>query len=264
MAGILNAAWRYRNFVISSIRTEFRVRFARSHLGGWWMALHPLAQVAIFAFILSALLSARLPGIDNRFAYAIYLTAGILAWSLFAEIVTRCLTIFIDSANLMKKIVFPRITLPLIITGSALVNNMLLLVAIMIIFALLGHYPTHYLLWLPVLVATVSMLGLGLGLVLGVLNVFVRDIGQIVPILLQFGFWFTPIVYMSDIIPEPYRDWLPLNPMYHVVRSYQNVLVFGEPPLWAGIAVVAAAGVALLGLALFLFRKAAPEMVDVL
>jgi len=264
MTGMLVSAWGYRHFIVSSIRNEFRVRFVRSRLGGLWMVLHPLAQVAIFAFILSTVMSARLPGIDNRFAYAIYLTSGILAWSLFVEIITRCLTIFIDNGNLMKKMAFPRIALPLIVTGSAFVNNVLLLAAILLIFAPLGHFPTYHTLWLPVLMLALTMLGLGLGLVLGVLNVFMRDIGQVVPILLQVGFWFTPIVYMPAIIPEAYRGWLVLNPMYHVVRAYQNVLVFCEPPPWTGIMGVAAVGMALLALALFLFRKAAPEMVDVL
>ena len=264
MVGMLAGAWHYRNFIISSIQTEFRIRFVRSRLGGLWMVLNPLAQVAIFAFILSAVMSARLPGIDNRFAYAIYLTAGMLAWSLFVEIITRCLTIFIDNGNLMKKMAFPRITLPLIVTGSAFVNNVLLLLAILLIFAPLGHYPTAQFLWLPVLMAALTMLGLGLGMILGVLNVFMRDIGQIVPVLLQFGFWFTPIVYMPGTIPEAYRGWLVLNPMYHVVSAYHNVLVFGEAPMWGGIMVVALVGLALLSFALFLFRKAAPEMVDVL
>lgn len=264
MVGMLTGAWHYRNFIISSISTEFRIRFVRSRLGGLWMVLNPLAQVAIFAFVLSAVMSARLPGIDNRFAYAIYLTAGMLAWSLFVEIITRCLTIFIDNGNLMKKMVFPRIALPLIVTGAAFVNNVLLLTAILLIFAPIGHYPSLQLIWLPLLMAAVTMLGLGVGLVLGVLNVFVRDIGQVVPILLQFLFWFTPIVYMPDIIPEAYRGWLALNPMYHVVRAYHSILVFREPPLLAGVIVVALAGMVLLMLALFLFRKAAPEMVDAL
>ena len=115
-----------RYFILSSIKTELRVKFIRSRLGGLWMILNPLAQVLIFAFVLSAVLSAKLPGIGNRYAYAIYLMAGILGWSLFAEIVNRCLTLFIDNGNILKKLVFPKIALPLIVTGSALVNNALL------------------------------------------------------------------------------------------------------------------------------------------
>ena len=114
MVGMLQGAWRYRYLSSSSIRTELRIKFARSRLGGLWMILNSLAQVVIFAFILSAVLSAKLPGIGNRYAYALYLMAGTLGWSLFADIVTRCLTLFIDNGNILKKLAFPKIALPLV------------------------------------------------------------------------------------------------------------------------------------------------------
>jgi lipopolysaccharide transport system permease protein len=256
--------WRYRHFIQSSIRNEFKARFIRSRLGGLWMILHPLAQVAIFAFILSAVLSAKLPGITSQYAYAIYLMAGTLAWSLFTEIVSRCLTIFIDNSNLLKKIVFPRICLPLIVCGSALFNNALLFIAIIAIFALLGHEPGVAVTWLPLFMILTMALALGLGMVLGILNVFMRDIGQIVPVFLQLSFWFTPIVYMPTIIPEVYRNWLAINPMYNIVIGYQDILVFNRTPEWDGIVAVSTLALGFLVFALFLFRKASAEMVDVL
>jgi lipopolysaccharide transport system permease protein len=230
---MLLAAWRYRYFVFSSIKTELRSKFVRSKLGGLWMILNPLSQVVIFAFVLSAILSAKLPGIDNQYAYAIYLMAGTLGWSIFAEIVNRCLTLFIDNGNILKKLVFPKIALPLIVTGSALVNNALLFVAILLIFGVLGHLPSMALIWLPVLMIINIALALGLGLALGVLNVFMRDIGQIVPVIMQFLYWFTPIVYMSTIIPELYRSWLVYNLLIPIISGYQNVLLFKKVPVWA-------------------------------
>lgn len=264
MFGMLLGAWRYRHFILSSIKNEFLNRFVRSRLGGLWMVIHPLAQVAIFAFILSAVLSAKLPGIDNRYAYALYLMAGMLAWSLFTELVSRSLTVFVDNGNLLKKMMFPRICLPLIVSGSALVNNLLLFVAILAVFALLGHQPGWTVFWLPVLIVLNVTLGTGLGLVLGVFNVFIRDIGQVVPIILQFWFWLTPIVYVPTVIPERYRDWLFLNPMAPLVNAYQNILVFGTEPEWAPLTGVAVMTIASLIFALFIFRKAAPEMADAL
>lgn len=262
MFGMLSGAWRYRFFIFSSIKTELRAKFIRSRLGGLWMILHPLSLVLIFAFVLSAVLSAKLPGIDNQYAYAIYLMAGILGWSLFAEIVSRCLTLFIDNGNILKKLVFPRIALPLIVTGGALVNNVLLFVAILAIFGVLGHVPGTALIWLPALMLVNIALALGLGLALGVLNVFMRDIGQIVPVILQFLFWFSPIVYMASIMPEQYRAWLVFNPMIPIVTGYQNVLLFNHAPDWSGLGVIALIALGLLAFALVLFRKASPEMVD--
>ena len=262
MKGLLLAAWRYRFFIVSSIKTELYSKFVRSSLGGLWMILNPLSQVLIFAFVLSSVLAAKLPGITNQYAYAIYLMAGTLAWSLFAEIVNRCLTLFIDNGNILKKLVFPRIALPLIVTGSALVNNVLLFVAILAIFALLGHLPSMALIWLPVLMVINIALALGIGLGLGVLNVFIRDIGQIVPVLMQFLYWFTPIVYMGNVIPEQYRQWLAFNPMIPIINGYQNILLYNKEPEWTGMDIIALLAISLLAISLMLFRKASPEMVD--
>lgn len=262
MKAMLLAAWRYRFFIISSIKTELRTKFVRSKLGGLWMILNPLAQVLIFAFVLSAVLSAKLPGINNQYAYAIYLMAGTLGWSLFSEIVLRCLTLFIDNGNILKKLAFPKIALPLIVTGSALVNNALLFISILVIFGILGHYPGVALLWLPLLMLTTIGLGVGLGLGLGVLNVFMRDIGQVVPVVMQFLFWLTPVVYMVNIIPVQYRGWLVLNPLIPIVTGYQDVLLYNRAPDLMGLGEVVIVAVILLALSLLIFRKASPEMVD--
>jgi lipopolysaccharide transport system permease protein len=207
-------------------------------------------------------LSAKLPGINSQHAYAIYLMAGILGWSLFAEIVNKCLTLFIDNGNIIKKLAFPKITLPLIATGSALVNNLLLFIAILVIFGVLGHPPGAALIWLPLLTAITIAFALGLGLTLGVLNVFMRDIGQAVPVILQFIYWFTPIVYMSNIIPVQYRKWLVFNPLTPIITGYQDILLRNRAPDLLSLGGTFSIALILLALALVLFRKASPEMVD--
>ena len=264
MKEILAAIWGYRHFIVSSIRNDLRSRFARSKLGALWMVLQPLAQVAIYALVLSRIMAAKLPGIDNRYAYVIYLMAGMIAWSLFAEVVTRSLTMFVDSGNLMKKMAFPRVCLPIIIGGSSLVNNLLLLATAIGVFLLIGHPPTLAMLWLPLLIGINLAFGLGLGLILGVLNVFVRDVAQVMTVVLQLLFWLTPVVYMPTIIPDRLRAILEFNPMMHMVVAFQNVLLYGRAPGMNGLIVLAVASTVLLLFALFLFRRAAPEMVDVL
>ena len=254
MISMFRSLWQYRYFVISSIRNELISRFARSKLGGMWVIINPLAQVAIYALILSNILAAKLPGIENRYAYAIYLMSGLLAWTLFSEIITRCMTLFIEQGNLMKKMNFPRIALPSIVIGSSLLNNILLLIAMLGIFALLGHNFSTVMLWLIPLTLTVVALALGIGLILGVMNVFLRDIGQMVPIVLQVWFWFTPIVYPENIIPESYRHLLNLNPMYPIINAYHKVLVYNTTPAIHSLIVIAAISLALMLLSLFVFR----------
>lgn len=264
MKEMLKAVWLYRYFILSSIRNDLRARFARSKLGAIWMIIHPLMQVLIFAIILSEVLAAKLPGIDNKYAFALYLMAGILCWALFAETILKCLTLFLDNANLLKKISFPRMSLPLIAAGGMLLNNVLLMLAIFAVFSVMGHLPGLQVLWLPALIALTLVFALSIGLLLGVLNVFLRDVGQVVPVVLQALFWLTPIVYSLEILPEGLQQWFRLNPMYSLVSSYQNVLLFDRPPLWAELLPVLVATIALALCALFMFRRASPEMVDVL
>lgn len=264
MKEILAAIWKYRHFIVSSIKNDLRSRFARSKLGGLWMILQPLAQVAIYALVLSRIMEAKLPGITSRYAYVIYLMAGMIAWSLFVEVVSRSLTIFVDSGNLMKKMAFPRVCLPLIISGSSLVSNLLLLLTATAVFLLIGQPLSLAMLWLPLLLAVNLAFALGLGLILGVLNVFVRDVAQVMTVVLQLLFWLTPIVYMPSIIPDRLRAVLEFNPMMHMVVAFQSVILYGRAPGMAGLITMAVAASVLLFFALILFRRAAPEMVDVL
>jgi len=261
---MFRSLWQYRHFVLSSIYNDLFAQFARSKLGGLWVIINPLSQVLIYALILSNILAAKLPGIDNKYAYAIYLMAGLLSWNLFSEIIGRCLNLFIEQANIMKKMSFPRITLPTIVVGSCMLNNLLLFISMLGIFALLGHQFTLVMFWLIPLTLIVVTLSLGIGLILGVMNVFVRDIGQAFSVILQVWFWFTPIVYPLTIIPESYRHLMQLNPMYSLVDAYHQILVYNQAPEIQSIAIISVIACVLALVGLFLFRRASAEMVDVL
>lgn len=262
---MFSAAWRYRHFIVSSIRDDFRARFVRSKLGALWMIVNPLINAAIFALVLAEVMSAKLPGMTNdKFGYALYLMAGMLAWSLFSEVVSRSVTIFVENANLLKKLVFPRICLPLTVIGSALINNLLLFAAILVIFGVLGHVPGITVLWVPVLMIVPLALGAGMGMILGVFHVFVRDVGQLVPVILQLGFWLTPIVYLPSILPGHLARILRRNPITAIVESYQNVMVWGGQPRWWDLGWVMVLAIALLAFALVVFRRASVELVDAL
>lgn len=265
MNRMLHRIIQYRFFILSSIRSEFRARFIRSRLGGLWMVIHPLAQASIFALVLTKVVGAKLPGMaDSRFAYTVYLLSGTLAWSLFSEVLNRSLTLFIDHGQLLKKMAFPPITLPLIMAGSAFTHNLLLFVANLVVFLLLGHYPGVQIMWVPLLMVLTLALGLGLGMILGVLNVFIRDIGQVIPVVLQLGFWLTPIVYSVNSVPEGLRPLLRINPMTAIVDSFRNTMLFNTTPDFLSLGWLVPVILILLSGALFLFRRASAEIVDVL
>jgi len=258
------SVWAYRYFIISSIKTEFKSRFARSKLGGFWMVLHPLAQVLVYALILSQIMRAKLPAVDTQYAYPIYLLSGIIGWTLFTEVLSKSLNVFISNGNLLKKMVFPKLALPLITLGGALINFSIFFIVMFIVFGFLGHLPYHALYWFPLLVLITLSLAVGIGIFLGTLNVFIRDIGQMMEIIIQFWFWLTPIVYIINIVPEKYHSLLMLNPMTGVIMGYHNVLLYDKAPdlsllIYPGIVALIS-----LTLAMVIFYKAREEMADVL
>ncbi|MGH6609010.1 MAG: ABC transporter permease [Burkholderiaceae bacterium] len=260
----LRGVWAYRNFILTSIRAEFKTRLARSRLGVAWFILQPLAQAAIFAIVLSEVMPGRLPGVDNKAAFAIYLIGGLAAWSLFAEIVNRCTTVFVDYAPTLRKIAFPRLCLPLIVGGSALINHCFLLAALVLVCAVLGSPLGLAMAAIPIGIALIALFGFGLGVFLGVLNVFSRDVSHGFAIVMQFWFWFTPIVYAVDVLPERFRFIAEFNPMTPLVAIYQQAVLHDQWPDFSSLLVPAMLAGALLILSFSLFRRASADLVDAL
>ena len=260
----LKALWKYRHFIVSAVLTEFRLKFSRSLLGGLWGVLNPLAQVAIFALILSNVLQARIGNVDNPYSFALYLSVGLACWNLFNDIVSRSLSLFIVNGQLIKKAAFPKIVLVANLIGACILDNLLLLSAIAGLFFFVGFYPSATMLALPVVLFLTALLAAAVGLILGTLNTFVRDVGQVTPILLQVLFWFTPIVYPASIIPEALQNLIWLNPVYPLVTAYQDLLLYKTWPNVELLFSTALLTACLLLLAGFLYSKAADEMAEVL
>ena len=261
---MFDAIWGYRNFIVASVKAEFKNRFARSRLGAAWIILHPLAQASIYAVVLADILGARLPGMTSRSAYAAYLIAGTAAWSLFSEILLRCMTVFIEYGSVLKKIAFPRLCLPVIVACSALINHLVLLLATALVFVYLGYAPSIVWLAIPVGTLLLSALAFGLGILLGLMNVFVRDVSHVFSIAMQFAFWLTPIVYVASSLP-PRLQWLTaINPLTPVVAIYQKALVFGQWPDLGTLVAPALLAIVLIVITMSVFRRASPELVDAL
>lgn len=264
MSELLRAAWLYRTFIAAAVKGELKARFTRSRLGYLWFALQPLAQALIFALVLSKIIGARLPASSDKLAFPIYLMAGMAAWGLFAEITNRSMSIFIEYGNSMKKIAFPRIALPLIVLGSALVNHAVLLAATLVIFGFFGHFPGWALLALPVGFVLIAALALGIGITLGIMNVFSRDVNQVMGVVMQMWFWTTPLVYPREAVPD-YVQWLiDANPMTWLARIYQEALLNDAWPEPGTLLMPALVALLSLTMAFVLFRRASSEIVDAL
>ena len=259
---MLRGLWSYRGFVLGSVKREFQAKYSNAILGALWSLLSPLAMIVVYTVIFAEVMHSKLPGTPSTYGYSIYLCAGVLTWGLFAEIVARAQNVFIEQANLIKKISFPRICLPLIVVLNALVNFGIIF-GLFVVFLLASHnFPGWVFFTLaPVLLVQV-LFAIGLGMVAGVLNVFFRDVGQFLTIAMQFWFWLTPIVYPASILPPQVRPLLGWNPMAAVIGSDQRVLVQGLAPDWHALAPAALLAVLLCVFGLRLFRKRSGEMVD--
>lgn len=259
---MLGGIWRYRSFIAGSVKREFQAKYRNSLLGAAWAILHPLAMIVVYTVIFSQVMGNRLKGVDSAFAYSIYLCAGVLTWGLFAEITARSQSVFLDNANLLKKLQFPRICLPIVVVLNALVNFSIIFALFLVFLVISGTFPGWVVLaMLPVLAVHV-LFAVGLGMILGVLNVFFRDVGQFFTIALQFWFWFTPIVYPVSALPEGVRGWLAWNPLAAITSAYQGIFVAHTLPHWGSLLPATLLALGMCAIGLQLFRKRAGEMVD--
>lgn len=243
----------YRGFILGSVQREFQSRYSNSLLGALWPVFNPLSMIIVYTVIFSHIMRSRLPGVDDSMAYSVYLCAGLLAWGLFSEITLRSQTMFLDNANLLKKISFPRICLPVIVLCNAAINFAIIIGLFLGFLLITGRWPGMALLALVPLIALQMMFCAGLGMILGVLNVFFRDVGQLFAICLQFWFWLTPIVYPMSILPEWVQRLLQLNPLTNLIGSYQNLFLYGQWPVWSSLlpVFITALVMCLIGLRLF-------------
>lgn len=262
MSAMFRALWNYRGFIIGSVKREFQSKYRNSLLGAAWAVLNPLAMIFVYTVVFAEVMRAKLPGVDNSFGYSIYLCAGTLTWSLFAEIVGRGQNVFIDGANLLKKISFPRMCLPVSIVLNALLNFAIVFGLFTAFLFVSGNFPGDAFFAIFPLLAVLVLFAIGLGVTLGVLNVFFRDVGQFFGIFLTFWFWLTPIVYPAAATSEEIREALAWNPMAALMESFQQIFVSNRWPQWESLWLVTLLAISLCAIGLGLFRRHVGEMVD--
>jgi len=260
--GMLRGLWQYRSFIRGSVVREFQTRYRNSLLGGAWTIINPLAMILIYTLIFSKVMQTRLPGVDSPFAYSIFLMAGMLPWNLFVEILARIQTVFLENAGLIKKISFPKICLPVIVLINCLINFMIVFGLFLTFLVVFDEFPGWVILSIIPVIALQVSLAIGLGMIVGVLNVFFRDVGQFFTIFLQFWFWLTPVVYSIHLVPASLSDALQFNPMTAIVVAYQGIFIQGLAPEWQSLWPALALAIFFNLLGWHLFRRHQVEIVD--
>ena len=263
MFGMFRALWAYRGFVWSSVMREFHGKYRESLLGAFWSVANPLAMILIYTLVMGQLMRPTLPGYEKTpFAFPIYLCAGVITWNFFSEVVSRLNGVFIDNGNVIKKSNFPRICLPAIVVISAFLNFAIVMAIYLIFLALIGHWPGVKLLGILPLLALQTAFAVGLGVLLGTLNVFFRDVGQLTGVVLQFWFWLTPIVYTLGALPEKAQSFMRANPMTPLMQNYQQIFLTQNWPTWPPLLNLTIVSVILLALAGWFFMARVGELVD--
>jgi lipopolysaccharide transport system permease protein len=259
---MIKALWGHRSFIIGSVKREFQSKYSNSLLGAAWTVIRPLMMIVIYTVVFSQIMRAKLSGVDGPFAYSIFLCAGILTWSFFSEVVGRFENIFLENANLIKKVSFPRLCLPVILIINASVNFAIIFGLFTLFLIVTGSFPgVVYLAIFPVLALQI-LFSAGLGMTIGVMNVFFRDVGQLFSVVLQLWFWVTPVVYPISILPPFAQKLVQYNPMTSLITAYQDILVNQQFPDWYSLWPVSLASLILCWWGTHLFRKHVGEMVD--
>lgn len=261
--GAIYALWNYRGFILGNVKREFQSKYLNSLLGVAWTVIQPLSMIVVYTVIFSQIMHAKLPGATTgSFGYSIYLCAGILTWGLFVEILSRGQNTFLENGNLLKKLSFPRLCLPVTVVATALLNFSIIFGLFTVFLIITGTFPGWvYFAIIPVLLIQI-IFAIGLGITLGVLNVFFRDVGQAVDVVLQFWFWLTPIVYVKNILPEKVQALMGYNPMTGLMDAYHSILARGAMPDWQALLPMLILGVFFCVFGMRLFRKHSGEIVD--
>lgn len=218
------------SLLIELTKRDFTERYSGSVLGVFWTFIWPLVNIFVYTVIFSQVMGARLQGASSTYSYGIYLIAGILPWTAFANTVSRSATIFADKKGIISKIKVSLPSLPLYIVMSESITFLITLLIYMVFLLMTGTPLRITLFFLPVIYLVQQIFAFSLGFLITIFHVFIRDLKEITGIVLQLWFWFTPIVYVYDILPAFAKNLVAFNPAFLFIKAYQDIFVLNQVP----------------------------------
>jgi len=241
---------RHRDLISTSVRRELSARFSGTLLGWAWPLVTPLLMFAIYYFIFTKLLSVKFGALpeDQQSAMGVFMFVGILIWTAFGESVVRCTSVIVDNGNLIKKVAFPTEVLPLnqiLVAMVTMAFGVLAFIAVTWLTPFFGLHiwtppDTARLVWILVLVPLQVFFTYGIGLLLGTLQVYLRDTQQVVTVGITVWMFATPIFWTPELIineagdrglPEEWAWVIDVNPMHHLVYAWRDILMSREPSM---------------------------------
>src|SRR5579862_1062995 len=255
----LKELWAYRElFHVLTVR-DIKVRYKQTVLGFAWAIIQPVMMMIVFSIFFGRL--AQMP--SDGYPYPIFVYAALLPWSFFANSITSSAASLVGSANLVSKVYFPRLIIPLSSVGSGLVDFAIAAVILLLLMIYYGVSWTPNLLMAPVLVVGMVLTALGVGTFLAALNVAYRDFRYVVPFLVQFWLFATPVAYPASLVPAQWQWTLYLNPMAGVIEGFRSTIL-GRPFDFTGLVVSLAIAVMLFAAGIAYFEKVERRFADII
>jgi len=256
----LKKVWFHKSLIITLAKRDLKIKYAQTSLGLLWTAIQPLTGLLIFTFFFNKVM--HIDGIPES-GYAVFAFTGMTSWYFFSYIIYQSSTSLLYSQDLIKKIYFPKLILPLSKVLVGFVDFGISFILLFIIMLVYGIMPSWHIIFLPLFIFLNIVVGLSISIGLSALTVNKRDLQHIIPYLVNFGIWLTPVFFPATLIPQQYRFLLFLNPMAGVVEGFRwCIWDYGSYDIryFIGIGL----SVLLLVLSLWYFRKIEDKMIDVL
>jgi lipopolysaccharide transport system permease protein len=252
--------WAHRELLYFLIWRDLKVRYRQTFFGAAWAVLQPVLLMIVFTLLLGRVVGIAPAGVS----YPVFVLAALVPWTFFASSVTGASSSLVNAANLVQKVYFPRLLLPLGAIGAYLLDLTIAMVVLLLTTFLVGMPLTITILWLVPLAVVASIGALALGVWLAAIDVRYRDVGHAVPFLIQLLLFATPVFYSPDLVPSSIRGLYDLNPMVGVIDGFRwAVLGFGEAPVASLLTSVAVSSIVLLG-GLAYFRRVELTFADVI
>lgn len=255
----LSEFWEYRELLYFLVWRDIKVRYKQTALGATWAVIQPFFTMVVFSLFFGRLAGMPSDGIP----YPIFSFAALVPWTFFANGLSQSSNSLVGSSNLITKVYFPRLIIPLASSFSGVVDFLIAFGVLIVMMLYYGLLPTLNVLWLPLFFLLAMVTSLGVGLWLSALNVEYRDVRFIVPFITQFWLFVTPIAYPSSLLPEPWHTLYGLNPMVGVVEGFRWALLGTKTAPGPIIAVSSAAAIVILITGAFYFRRMEKTFADI-
>jgi len=256
----LRDLWEYRELLYFLTWRDIKVRYKQTVLGAAWAIIQPFFTMVVFSLFFGKL--AKVP--SDGIPYPIFAYAALVPWTFFANGLSQSSNSLVDNANMLKKVYFPRLVVPLSSVISGVVDFILAFTVLLGMMLFYGIYPTIHVIWLPFLLLLTLTTSLGVGLWLSAMNVQFRDVRYTLPFLTQFWLFATPIAYPSSLLSEPWRTLYGINPMVGVVEGFRWALLGTETAPGPMIMVSSLVALMLLVSGVFFFRRMEKTFADVI